>query len=139
MWQWHIHVDEVQTRMQPIANPQQCNVAVQRNCRYYEYEWKLEQLRRTRRKLRDIGGKRSVADYGIVRRIHFIFERATRKFKGDLEVWTAWLAFCKESQSAKQVSKVVTKALKLHPGEPFLWTYAAAWCASCHPCFCTVY
>ena len=25
------------------------------------------------------------------------------------------------------MSKVVTKALKLHPSAPFLWTYAAAW------------
>jgi hypothetical protein len=97
--------------------------------RYHEYEWNLEQLRRVRRKARAITGKRSLADYGIVRRIHFIFERATRKFKGELSVWAAWLDFCKASGSSRQVSKVVTKALKLHPSAPFLWTHAAAWCA----------
>lgn len=105
-------------------------------CRYQAYERKLEELRQVRRKLRKISGKRSLADYGIVRRIHFIYERATRKFKGDLTVWMAWLDFCKESRSVKQVSKVVTSALKLHPAAPFLWTYAAAWYAPAHtpPC-----
>jgi U3 small nucleolar RNA-associated protein 6 len=96
--------------------------------RYYEYEWKLEQLRRCRRKARGITGKRSLADYGLLRRIHFIFDRATRKFKGNLSVWMAWLEFCKSSRSSRQVSKVVTRALKLHPTAPFLWAYAAAWC-----------
>jgi hypothetical protein len=37
------------------------------------------------------GKKKSLADYAIVRRIHFIFERAVRKFKTDLSLWTAWL------------------------------------------------
>jgi hypothetical protein len=97
-------------------------------CRYYEYEWKLEQLRGLRRKERNIVGKRSLADYGIVRRIHFIFDRATRKFKGEMGMWMAWLKFCKDSDSKQQVSKVVTKALKLHPNAPYLWAYAAAWC-----------
>lgn len=96
-------------------------------CRYAEYEWKLEQLRRLRRKERGITGKKSLADYGIVRRIHFVYERATRKFKGDLGMWTSWLKFCKDSHSSRQVSKVVTKALKIHPNSAFLWTYAAAW------------
>lgn len=99
-------------------------------CSYYDYEWRLEQLRQIRRKQRAIAGKRSLADYGIVRRIHFIFDRATRKFKGDPSVWMAWLKFCRDSQSKRQVSKVITKALKLHPTAPYFWAYAAAWCAS---------
>ena len=95
--------------------------------RYADYEWKLELLRRHRRMERNIEGKKSLADYGIVRRIHFIFERATRKFKGNLRMWTAWLKFCRDSGSKRQVSKAVTKALKIHPNAAFLWTYAAAW------------
>jgi hypothetical protein len=39
----------------------------------------------------------------------------------------SWLQFCKKSNSKRQVSKVVTKALKLHPTAPFFWAYAAAW------------
>lgn len=97
-------------------------------CRYCEYEWKLEQLRQLRRKAKAIAGKRSLADYGIVRRIHFIYDRATRKFKGDVTIWMSWLQFCRESNSKRQVSKVVTKALKLHPSASHFWAYAAAWC-----------
>ena len=100
------------------------------SCRYYDYEWRLEQLRQIRRKQRAIAGKRSLADYGIIRRIHFIFDRATRKFKGDPGVWMTWLKFCKDSQSKRQVSKVITKALKLHPTASYFWAYAAAWCVS---------
>lgn len=59
-----------------------------------------------------------------------MFDRATRKFKGDPGIWMAWLKFCKDSQSKQQVSKVITKALKLHPTAPYFWAYAAAWCVS---------
>lgn len=95
--------------------------------RYCEYEWRLEQLRQLRRKAKAISGKRSLADYGIVRRIHFIYDRSTRKFNGDASIWMSWLQFCRESNSKRQVSKVVTKALKLHPSAPHFWAYAAAW------------
>lgn len=45
------------------------------------------------------GKKKTLADYAIVRRIHFIFERAVRKFKTDLSLWTAWLEYCRSSNS----------------------------------------
>jgi U3 small nucleolar RNA-associated protein 6 len=89
-------------------------------------------LRQLRRKAKAISGKRSLADYGIVRRIHFIYDRATRKFKGDVTIWMSWLQFCKQSNSKRQVSKVVTKALKLHPAASHFWAYAAAWYAFEH-------
>lgn len=51
-------------------------------------------------------GKRGPAETGIIRRIHFTYERATRKFKADLELWLGWIDFCKQSHSTKQISKV---------------------------------
>lgn len=42
----------------------------------------------------------------MIRRIHFIYERATRKFKADLQLWLKWVEFCKRSDSPKQLSKV---------------------------------
>jgi len=51
-------------------------------------------------------GKQGPAETGIVRRIHFTYERATRKFKADLELWLAWIDYCKASGSTKQMSKV---------------------------------
>lgn len=49
--------------------------------RYIEYESKLEELRSSRRKSRGISGKKALAEFCITRRIHFIYERATRKFR----------------------------------------------------------
>jgi U3 small nucleolar RNA-associated protein 6 len=95
--------------------------------RYIEYENKLEKLRQIRRKQRNIGGPSTLADHCIVRRTHFIFERALRKFRGDLSLWSRWLKFCQDSKSTRQMSRVLTRALQLHPNCASLWTYAAAW------------
>lgn len=46
-----------------------------------EYEERLEELRASRRSSRSISGKAGLAEYCIVRRIHFVYERATRKFR----------------------------------------------------------
>ncbi|KAJ9518134.1 hypothetical protein QJQ45_010109 [Haematococcus lacustris] len=95
--------------------------------RYIEYEQKLDELRLHRKKELGIKGKKGLAENGSVRRIHFIFERATRKFKADLSLWMAWIQHCKHSKSTKQLSKVVTKALHRHSHVPALWIEAAAW------------
>ncbi|GBF90696.1 U3 small nucleolar RNA-associated protein [Raphidocelis subcapitata] len=95
---------------------------------YAEYEAKLDQLRQARR--RGLGlsqAKQTLADYSMVRRVHFIFERATRKFKRDLSIWTRWLEFCRATRSNRRLSRVAARALQLHPNAPGLWTYAAAW------------
>lgn len=73
------------------------------------------------------GKKKTLADYAIIRRIHFIFERAVRKFKSDLSLWTSWLEFCRASNSNRRLGRVVGRALQIHPTEPGLWVYAAAW------------
>ena len=51
-------------------------------------------------------GKKGLAEVAAVRRVHFIYERAARKFKGDLDLWMRWITFCKASKSGKQLSKV---------------------------------
>jgi hypothetical protein len=95
---------------------------------YAEYETKLEQLRQARRHALGLAGaKQTLADYAIVKRVHFIFERAARKFKRDLGVWTRWLEYCRATRSNRRLSRVAARALQLHPNAPGLWTYAAAW------------
>lgn len=95
--------------------------------RCIDYEMALERLRQLRRKERTISGPSTLADHCIVRRIHFIYERMLRKFRGDLSLWSRWLAFCQKTKSTRQTSKVLTRALQLHPLSPALWTYAASW------------
>lgn len=80
-------------------------------CRYAEYETKLEALRVHRKALMGLQGKTTLADYAIVKRIHLIFERATRKFRGDLRVWLKWLHFCRTSGSTRQISRVYTPCI----------------------------
>lgn len=55
-------------------------------------------------------GKRGPAETGILRRIHFTYERATRKFKADLDLWMGWIDYCKQSNSSRQMSKVQLNA-----------------------------
>ena len=74
--------------------------------RYIAYESELEQLRQLRKRARGIVGKKTLADYALVRRCHFIFERASRKFPGDRRLWTRWLAFCRDSETPRQTSRV---------------------------------
>eukprot|EP00898_Chlorokybus_atmophyticus_P002219 jgi/Chlat1/2999/Chrsp2S04709 len=107
--------------------------------RYIDYEIKLNQLRLLRKKA--IGGAEAVeqgtADHAAVKRIHYIFERTLRKFKGDLSLWLKYFAFCKSHDGNRQVAnltmlvvalqKATTKALRLHPTVPGLWVYAAQW------------
>ncbi|CAG9460746.1 unnamed protein product [Pedinophyceae sp. YPF-701] len=95
--------------------------------RYIDHERKLEELRKLRRKQRSLGGKKTLADFAIPRRIHFIYQRALRKFRGDLSLWKRWFDYCKATKATKQMSKALTMALKLHPNVAGLWTYAAAW------------
>lgn len=59
------------------------------------------------------GKKKSLADYAIVRRIHFIFERTVRRFRSDLALWTAWLEFCRASSSNRRLGRVVGRALQV--------------------------
>jgi hypothetical protein len=51
-------------------------------------------------------GQKSLAEVAIPRRIHFIYERAARKFKSDLDLWLRWIALCKKLKSTKRLSKV---------------------------------
>lgn len=48
---------------------------------YIAYESQLDELREARRASRGISGKRGFAEWCITRRIHFVYERATRKFR----------------------------------------------------------
>ncbi|KAK9828324.1 hypothetical protein WJX74_008746 [Apatococcus lobatus] len=93
--------------------------------RYIQYEERLEALRVHRREERGMAGKHTMSEWAIPRRIHFIYDRALRRFKGDLDLWTRWLQHCRAAGSPRQMSKVLTRALQLHPTEPRLWSHAA--------------
>lgn len=75
-------------------------------CRYIQYESDLDELRKLRKDAMGLEGKRGLADTSMTKRIHFIYQRATQKFRGDLRLWSAWLQFCKDSNSMRKLSQV---------------------------------
>ena len=97
--------------------------------RYIEYESAVAELVRSRRRAmpRADRPKKALADRAGDRRIHFVYARACRKFRGDLSLWSSWLGFCARSGSRRRGGRVAASALALHPREPALWAAAAAW------------
>jgi U3 small nucleolar RNA-associated protein 6 len=94
--------------------------------RYAAYEMDLERLRRRRvEKIGECGphanGKtdamrslwftegrspRSVSDYAIVKRVFQIFERAVRKFKGDVGLWMEYIRVAEKVGAKTLVGKI---------------------------------
>jgi U3 small nucleolar RNA-associated protein 6 len=89
--------------------------------RYLEYEISLDNLKQKRRKRLAV----KQVSYNGQRRIFFIFERATRKFPGDMDLWTRYLDYARHQQAHKRVGKIFTTVLRLHPTNPGLWIQAA--------------
>ena len=94
--------------------------------RALEYELNLEALRRRRKA--QLGLRRvTESDHAGIRRIHFIFDRAVRRFRMDVRWWLQWADFCMRSRSTKAVDRVFGRALMLHSRCEELWLQAAAW------------
>ncbi|CAO3681564.1 unnamed protein product [Umbelopsis ramanniana] len=96
--------------------------------RYIEYEMNLEALRKKRKsRLESKPAKQSLSDYAGTRRIFFVFERALRKFNGDISLWLQYIEFAKANGANKTLGKIFADAIQLHPTKPALWIMAASW------------
>ena len=51
----------------------------------------------------------TVSDHAGVRRVHFIFDRGLRKFKGDLRFWLQYIDFAQRSQSTHALGRILAK------------------------------
>jgi U3 small nucleolar RNA-associated protein 6 len=58
--------------------------------------------------------KQSISDYAGNRRIFFIFERALRKFKGDLSLWLQYIEFAKANSANKTLGKIFAEYVSLY-------------------------
>mmetsp|Transcript_9123 Transcript_9123/g.17974 ORF Transcript_9123/g.17974 Transcript_9123/m.17974 type:complete len:635 (+) Transcript_9123:200-2104(+) len=92
--------------------------------RYAEYEISLEKLRKKRKKRKAIR-KGGVGDKGGHRRISFVFERAVRRFKGDIAIWHRAIDYALKEKEYGVASKRFGEVLKLHPREIDFWIKAA--------------
>ncbi|CAK7895691.1 U3 small nucleolar RNA-associated protein 6 [[Candida] anglica] len=97
--------------------------------KYAEFEGNLEKLRKKRyTRLSKVGlvdQKPSLSDWAGSRRILFIFDRATRRYPGDLSIWSQYLKFAKSNGAIKVIYKVYSRLLQLQPRNVDAWLSAA--------------
>ncbi|EIW83286.1 hypothetical protein CONPUDRAFT_101998 [Coniophora puteana RWD-64-598 SS2] len=95
--------------------------------RYAAYEMSLEQLRRKRvERLKIPKSLHSISDYALVRRQFQIFERALKRFKGDVGLWIQYIEVAKREGARALVGRITARALQLHPTTPSLYIMAAS-------------
>ena len=94
--------------------------------RYIEYETSMDELMKLRKATKGIKANIGKGEVGCVKRCHVLYDRATKKFKGDLRLWLNWLEFCRASNSPRQMSKVALDfsqiAVKLQAKLSLLWS-----------------
>ncbi|PVH97679.1 hypothetical protein DM02DRAFT_73800 [Periconia macrospinosa] len=90
--------------------------------RYVEFEQNVDALRRKRIKRMGVRYKGSGQ-----RSIYAIFNRGTRKFKGDLGLWMQYIEFARKDKAYKRLNEIFTSVVRLHPTKPELWIYAASY------------
>ena len=92
--------------------------------RYIEYESGVEALRR-KRCARVGKGEHGVSDYSLVRRQFEIYERALRRFKSDVGLWTAYIEAAQREKATTLVGRVVARAIQMHPSNAGLYILGA--------------
>lgn len=93
--------------------------------RYAEYEMRVEELRKRRAKRLRITGRPTISDWAGLRRIFFIFDRATRRFQGERGLWIKYINYAKSEHAPKVLARVFADVLQMHPSDPSFWIMAA--------------
>lgn len=94
---------------------------------YIQYEINFLELLKKRRERIGYFFKKKEIEYSIVQRINQLFKRATNKWKEDLQLWMSHVAFCKKWDCKRQLSRIYSSLLAVHPDKPALWIMAAKW------------
>lgn len=88
--------------------------------RYIEFEKNIDALRQKR--VKRLGIRHKGAGQ---RSIYFLYNRATKKFSGDLTLWLHYIDFARRDKAYRRLSDIFTSVVRLHPTKPELWTLAA--------------
>ncbi|XP_072278786.1 U3 small nucleolar RNA-associated protein 6 homolog [Pyxicephalus adspersus] len=94
---------------------------------YVQYEINFLELLKKRRQRIGYSFKKDEIEFVIIHRIQQLFDRATNKWKEDLQLWMSHIAFCKKWNCKSQLSKIFSSLLAIHPDKPALWIMAAKW------------
>jgi hypothetical protein len=98
---------------------------------YLDYELNLDKLRELRtKKLMDGKGRRELNQLRMIRssfiqHIHYIYQRATRRFSNEIYLWNAHIQFLQLKESRKFLDSVFGKLLALFPKNIDFWIKAA--------------
>ncbi|KAJ4341054.1 U3 snoRNP protein [Didymella glomerata] len=88
--------------------------------RYIEFEKNVDALRQKR--VKRLGVRHKGAGQ---RSIYFLYNRATKKFSGDLTLWLHYIDFARRDKAYRRLGDIFTSVVRLHPTKPELWTLAA--------------
>ncbi|RMZ70581.1 rrna processing utp6 [Pyrenophora seminiperda CCB06] len=88
--------------------------------RYIEFEKNVDALRRKR--IKRLGAR--YKGHGQ-RTIYFLYNRATRKFPGDLSLWMQYIDFARKDKAYKRLNDIFTSVARLHPTKTDIWILAA--------------
>ncbi|KAF2630137.1 hypothetical protein BU25DRAFT_456541 [Macroventuria anomochaeta] len=88
--------------------------------RYIEFEKNIDALRQKR--VKRLGIRHKGAGQ---RSIYFLYNRATKKFSGDLTLWLHYIDFARKDKAYRRLNDIFTSVVRLHPTKPELWTLAA--------------
>ncbi|KAF2023884.1 hypothetical protein EK21DRAFT_79942 [Setomelanomma holmii] len=88
--------------------------------RYIQFEKNVDALRRKR--IKRLGVRYKGAGQ---RTIYFLYNRATRKFSGDLTLWMQYIDFARKDKAYKRLNDIFTSVARLHPTKPEIWVHAA--------------
>lgn len=92
--------------------------------RYVAYEAALGALIRARKKRLGIR-KLKAAEGTTNRRIHNIYNKATKRFRASEELWLEWIDFATANSNNRRLETIFPNALKLLPTSEQLWQRAA--------------
>ena len=91
---------------------------------YLQLEMNLEALLKLRSKS-EKKAKVNAAVVSVRRRVHYIFDRACRRFKDDEIMWLQWIEYAERTGAHTKLARVFARALALHPTNARLWLRAA--------------
>jgi hypothetical protein len=92
---------------------------------YIEYELNFDKLRE-KRKIRLNVKRNGTADSACTKRVNFIFDRALKKFKGDIDLWIAAIEYAQVKHIDARISKLIASAIRLFPNREGFWVMAAS-------------
>lgn len=92
---------------------------------YIEYEKKLELLRKIRFNKLNLKGRPTVSDYSIARHILSLYSSAVTRVPGSMKLWHSYIAHVMlNSNSTAEISRVLARAIGLHPTKADIWLLA---------------